>query len=69
MLSFFSRKSKSEKVIEDAKSYIGFAAPCYGDDYDLTPFVFKKLDEHFKDDFYFNLAIGNKRFANFEQAM
>jgi hypothetical protein len=69
MLCCFFRKRKSEKVIENAKSYIGLAAPGYGENYDLIPFVFKKLDDHFKDDFYFNLAIGNRRFDNFEQAI
>jgi hypothetical protein len=69
MFRFFKSWCNKAKPEESIHSYIGVAAAEYGANYDLTPLILKKLDEDIKDDIYFNLAIGNKRFTDFEQAM
>jgi hypothetical protein len=74
MFRIFQRNTKASNTLESKsepikRSYIGVASPYYGGIYDLTPLVMGELDEYFKNDFHFKMAIGLKKFDNFKAAM
>jgi hypothetical protein len=71
MFRIFQRNTKASNTLESKsepikRSYIGVASPYYGGIYDLTPLVMGELDEFFKIDFHFKMAIGLKKFDNFK---
>jgi hypothetical protein len=74
MFRIFQRNTQTSKNLESKsepikRSYIGVASPYYGGIYDLTPLVMGELDEDFKNDFRFKIAIGMKKFDDFKTAL
>jgi hypothetical protein len=69
MFSLFSKKNKVGQREETARFYIGVAADEYGRDFNLAAFVQGKFDEKFKNKFFFDVFIENKKFDNLVDAV